>query len=62
MHVAQACMLRKTIFKMSCEIIRATGKYLEGLMGPAISEGSFKSTHHLIRLAMESSKFFVLLL
>ena len=39
--------------------MHATGKYLQGFMGPAISEGSFKSTktiHHLSRLAMESSK------
>ena len=47
------------------EIMHATEKYLQGLMGPAISEGSFKSTktiHHLTRLAMESSKIFVLFL
>ena len=34
-------------------------------MGPAISEGSFKSTkpiYHLTRLAMESLKIFVLFL
>ena len=37
-------------------------KNLQGLMGPAISEGCFKSTktiYHLTRLAMESSKIFV---
>ena len=40
--------------KIICEITHATGKYLQGLMGPAISERSFKSTkniHHLTRLA-----------
>ena len=33
--------------------MHATRKYFQGLMGPAISEGSFKSTktiHHLIYL------------
>jgi len=43
------------------ETMHATGKYLQGLMGPVISEESFKSTntmHHLIRLAMESLKIF----
>jgi len=51
--------------KIICEITHATEKYLQGLMGPAISEGSFKSTktmYHLTRLAMESSKIFVLFL
>ena len=41
-----------------CKITHATG----GLMGPAISEGSFKSTktiYHLSRLAMEGSKILV---
>ena len=41
------------------KITHATGA---GLMGPAISEGSFKSTktiNHLTCLAMESSKIFV---
>ena len=40
--------------------MHATGKYLQRLMGPAISDGSFKSTktiYHLTRLAMESLKF-----
>ena len=40
----------------------ATEKYLQGLMRPAISKGSFKSTkpiHHLNYLAMKSSKIFV---
>ena len=35
---------------------------LQGLMGPAISKGSFKSTnaiYYLTRLAMESSEIFV---
>jgi len=44
------------------EIKHATGKNLQGLMGPAISKGSFKSTkiiYHLTPLAMESSKIFV---
>jgi len=48
--------------KIICEIKHATRKYLQGLMGPAISKGSFKSTktiYHLTRLAMESSKTFV---
>ena len=27
--------------KIICEIMHATGKYLQGLMGPAISEGSY---------------------
>ena len=43
--------------------MHATRKYFQGLMGPAISEGSFKSTktiYHLTRLAMESLKIFVL--
>jgi len=43
--------------KIISEITHATGKYLQGLMGAAISEGSFKSTktiHHLTCLAMES--------
>ena len=45
--------------KKKLKITHATKKYLQGLMGPAISEGSFKSTqtmHHLTHLAMESSK------
>ena len=45
------------------EIMRASGKYLQGLIGPTISKGSFKSTktiNHLTHLAMESSKIFVL--
>ena len=42
--------------------MHAIGKYLQGLMGPAISERSLKPTQtidHLTRLAMESSKIFV---
>ena len=42
-----------------CEIMHSIGKYLQGLMGPAISKESFKSTkaiYHLTRLAMESLK------
>jgi len=31
-------------FKIICEIMHATGKHLQGLMRPAISKGSFKST------------------
>ena len=45
--------------------MHATGKYLQGLMGLAISKGSFKSAktiHHLTCLAMESSKIFASLL
>ena len=48
--------------KIICEITHATAKYLQGLMGPAISEESFKSTktiYQLTRLAMENSKIFV---
>jgi len=30
--------------KFLCEITHTTGRNLQGLMGPAISEGSFKST------------------
>jgi len=43
--------------------MHATGKYLKGSMGPAISKGSFKSAkivYHLTCLAMESLKIFVL--
>ena len=45
--------------------MHATGKYSQGLMVPAISEGSFKSTktiYHITSLAMESSEMLVLLL
>ena len=48
--------------KFICEITHVTGKYLQGLMGPAISTGSFKSAkiiYHLIHLVMKSSKIFV---
>jgi len=51
--------------KIICEITHAIGKYLQGLMGPAISKGSFKSTktiYHLTSLAMESLIIFVLFL
>ena len=47
------------------EIMHATGKYLQRLMGPAISKGSLKSTktvYHLTHLAMETSNIFVLFL
>jgi len=54
---------KKRNLKIICEITHATGKYLQGLVGPAISKESFKSTkktvYHLIRLATESSKIFV---
>jgi len=53
---------KKLNLKIICEITHAAGKYL---LGQAISEGSFKSTktiYHLTRLAMESSKIFVLFL
>ena len=40
--------LKKTKFKIICEITHATGIYLQGLMGPAISKGSFKSTKKYI--------------
>ena len=48
--------------RIICEIMHATGKYLQGLIRPAISERSFKSTktiHHLTFLAMENLKIFV---
>jgi len=32
----------KRNLKVICEITHATGKFLQGLMGPVISEGSFK--------------------
>jgi len=38
-----------------------TGKYLQGLMGPAISKGNFKTAktmYHFTFLAMESLKIF----
>jgi len=31
---------KKQNLKIICEIMHATGKYLQGLMGPAISKGS----------------------
>ena len=42
--------------------MHVTGKYLQGLMRPVISEGSFKSTkpvYYLTCLAINSSKIFV---
>jgi len=39
---AQACSYIN--LKIISEIMIATGKYLQGLIGPAISKGSFKST------------------
>jgi len=53
---------KKRNLKIICEITHATGKYLQGLMGPAINKGSFKLTkiiYHHTRLAMEISKIFV---
>jgi len=35
--------IEKRILKIICEIMHATGKYLQRLMGPEISKGSFKS-------------------
>ena len=35
---------KKQNLEIICEITHATGKHLQGLMGLAISEGSFKST------------------
>ena len=35
---------KKRNLKIICEITHSAGKYLQRLMGPAISEGSFKST------------------
>jgi len=58
MHIEK----NKIFKKIACEITHATGKYLQGLMGPVINQGSFKSTktiYHLTRLAMENSKIFV---
>jgi len=52
----------KQNLKIICEIMHPSGKHLQGLMGPAISKGSFKSSktiHHLTCLAMESLKIFV---
>jgi len=57
MHIEK----KKRNLKIICEIMYATGKYLQRLMGPAISKGSFKSTktiYHLTCLAMESLKIF----
>jgi len=42
---------KKIFLKIICEITHAAGKYSRGLIGPAISKGSFKSTkpiYHLI--------------
>jgi len=53
---------KNKILKIISEIKYDTGKYLQGLMGPGISEESFKSTktiYHLKCLAIESSKMFV---
>ena len=53
---------KKRNLKIICEITHSTAKYLQGLMGPAISEESFKSTktkYHLTRLAMKNSKIFI---
>ena len=58
-HTSMHIEKNRNLIKIICEITHATGKYLQGLMGPAISEGSSKSTktiHYLTRLAMESSK------
>ena len=48
--------------KIICEIAHATGKYLQGLMGSAISKESFKLTKTIYQptcLAIESLKIFV---
>jgi len=55
------CIETKRNLKIMHAIMRATGKYLQVLMGPAISKETFKSTNtrnHLTHLAMESSKIF----
>ena len=55
--------IEKALFKIIFEITHATGKYLQGLMGPAISKGSFKYTksiYLLTCLATESLKMFIL--
>jgi len=54
---------KKPNLKIISEITHTTGQYLQGLMGPGISEGSFKLTksiNHITRLAMESLKIFFL--
>ena len=55
----QACILEKN-FKLFVKLhMHATGKYSQGLMGQAISEGNSNSTktiYHLTCLVMESSK------
>ena len=54
--------VKTRIVRTSMHITHATGKYLQGIMGPAISQGSFKSTkaiYHLSRLAVKSFKIFV---
>ena len=45
---AQAYILRTMKFKFIGEITHATGKYSQGLLGLAISEGSFKSTKTIV--------------
>ena len=53
---------KKRNLKIICEIMHTTEKYLQGLMGLAISKGKFKSTktiHQLTCVAMESLKIFV---
>jgi len=57
---AKTCIVRTSMYiekklnlKIICEITHATGKNLQGLIGPAISEGSFKNKKklHTILLA-----------
>jgi len=51
-HIIRTSMYieKKRNLKIICEIMHATGKYLQGLMGPAISKGSFKSTKTMFHL------------
>ena len=50
MHILKKC-------KIICEITHATGKYSQGLMGPAISEGSFKSTKKIYLSCLDMESF-----
>ena len=44
-HIVRTSMhIEKKNLKIISEIMHATEKYLQGLIGPAISKGSFKST------------------
>ena len=47
----------KETLRIIYEILHATGKYLQGLMGPAISEGNFKSTKTMHTVTSYSFKY-----